>query len=186
MLGRPRTRQPGLPSYRVDHIMSLRWSKRDHPLACPAGSQWYACSSGPRFAGCCTVDPCSRGCPKWEVSATLSRRATNSVGIRDYTSTTANVSSPTSSTNATAASSNQPNVALIAGASAGGFVLLLLFGIIIFFWMHTQKSRRHHNRTFERRLSDPKDAGEMSQKQLFRLSIEVLRRSLLDLSCSAS
>ncbi|RAR05396.1 Poliovirus receptor-related protein 2 [Stemphylium lycopersici] len=29
---------------------------------CPTGGKWYACSSGSKFVGCCTADPCSNGC----------------------------------------------------------------------------------------------------------------------------
>jgi hypothetical protein len=175
--------------------MSLRWSKRRSPLACASRGKWYACASRPES------DPCSDGCPekhvqhaafessqhgyqrptylgkreqKTEVAATSTsagRVATRSVVATITPSILSNEPSPSSSTAAGTTPSNRPNVAVIVGISAGGFVFLLLIGIIVFFWIHTQKSRHQHNRTLERRLSDPGDCGEMSQKQLLRIAI---------------
>ncbi|OAG10445.1 uncharacterized protein CC84DRAFT_1202894 [Paraphaeosphaeria sporulosa] len=176
--------------------MSLRWSKRMFPLARPSGGDLYARGSRPESNPC--LDGCSennfrraafavsrsgsrrpayhvrreQGTEGATTSTSLSRTTTTSI---EATATPSALSiespSPSSSTTATAAPSNRPNFAAIAGAAAGGFVFLLLVGIIIFFWLHTQKSRRHHNRTFERRVSDSGDAGEMAQKQLVRVSI---------------
>ncbi|KAF2440550.1 hypothetical protein P171DRAFT_489255 [Karstenula rhodostoma CBS 690.94] len=174
--------------------MSLRWSKRIFPLARPSRAELPAPGSRPKF------DPCSDECSENDIrpaafatsqdgghrpaylgkreqeteiaaASTSSSRTTTSIGATTIPSTSSNESSPSSSTNTTAAPSNHPNIAAIAGAAAGGFVFLLLVGIIIFFWLHTQKSRRHHNRSFERRVSDPGDGGEMAPKQLLRISI---------------
>jgi hypothetical protein len=30
---------------------------------CPSGGDWYACSSGSNFVGCCRIDPCVADCP---------------------------------------------------------------------------------------------------------------------------
>lgn len=40
----------------------------DFGFNCTAGGKWYACSSGSRFVGCCTSDPCSNtGCVQGNV-----------------------------------------------------------------------------------------------------------------------
>ncbi|KAL6712470.1 hypothetical protein ACN47E_000347 [Coniothyrium glycines] len=36
---------------------------------CPLGGQWYACSSGSNFVGCCTTDPCANGCVQGNLRA---------------------------------------------------------------------------------------------------------------------
>jgi hypothetical protein len=39
-------------------------------VTCPRdGSRWYACDSGPRFVGCCKLDPCKHGCDKNYIGA---------------------------------------------------------------------------------------------------------------------
>jgi hypothetical protein len=181
--------------------MSLRWLKRRSPLACTSGGERYACASRPMS------DPCFDGCPEKHVrpavfetsqdgyprptylgkrgqktegavtSTSSGRIATRSVVTTITPSALSNEPSPSSSTAPTTTPPNRPNVAVIVGVSVGSFVLLLLIGIIVFFWIHTQRSRHHHNRTFERRLSDPGDGAEMSQKQLLRVAITAESRS---------
>jgi hypothetical protein len=36
---------------------------RNASIWCPSGGDWYACTTGTLFAGCCAVDPCSVTCP---------------------------------------------------------------------------------------------------------------------------
>jgi hypothetical protein len=36
---------------------------RNESIWCPSGGDWYACSTGTYFAGCCAVNPCSITCP---------------------------------------------------------------------------------------------------------------------------
>lgn len=173
--------------------MSLRWSRS---LARPSGAEVDARGSLAGFDPCsdgCSEDDLraaafaisqhgghrlaslSKREQETQIAArsTSSSQTTTSSGVATARpSTLSHESSPSSSTTATAApSNNRPNVAAIAGAAAGGFVFLLLVGIVLYFWLHTHKSRRHHNRTFDRRSSDPRDAREMAQKQLVRVSI---------------
>jgi hypothetical protein len=43
--------------------MSLQLSKRHvFSPSCSSGGEWYACSSGSKFLGCCTTNPCASGC----------------------------------------------------------------------------------------------------------------------------
>jgi hypothetical protein len=37
-------------------------SIQDSNPFCPSGGNWYVCTSGTRFLGCCTSDPCQNGC----------------------------------------------------------------------------------------------------------------------------
>ena len=82
------------------------------------------------------------------------------------TSTTATVL-PSASQAPSSAASHRSRIALIAGTSGGGFLVALLIGVILFFWLHTRKSRKEHQLTFERRISEP----GMIQKPLVRHSI---------------
>ncbi|KAF2835269.1 hypothetical protein M501DRAFT_962692 [Patellaria atrata CBS 101060] len=34
---------------------------------CPSGGDWYVCADGSSFLGCCTSDPCNRGCPSTDL-----------------------------------------------------------------------------------------------------------------------
>jgi len=34
---------------------------------CQAEAKWYACDKGSRFVGCCTTDPCSKGCAQGNI-----------------------------------------------------------------------------------------------------------------------
>ncbi|KAL5465439.1 hypothetical protein PMIN06_000599 [Paraphaeosphaeria minitans] len=172
--------------------MSLRWSKRTLSLARPSGGDLYARGSRPKSSPC--YDGCFENNFRAATSTTPWKRGYRLVyiGKREHETNDAASSSPTTtdsveatitpstlpkessaspSATATAAPSGRPNIASIAGAAAGGLVFLLLAGIIVFFWIHTQKSRRHHKRTFERRSSELGDAGEMGQKQLVRVSV---------------
>lgn len=38
-------------------------------MNCPTGGKWYACSFGSKFVGCCTSDPCTKGCTQGNVRA---------------------------------------------------------------------------------------------------------------------
>ena len=80
-------------------------------------------------------------------------------GSRSYLS---NTSPPSASATATTNAFPHSRIALIAGASGGGFVVALLVAAILFFWLHTRRSRQQHQRTFDRRMSEP----GMIQKQL--------------------
>lgn len=41
----------------------MRESRRQTlQFSCPSGGNFYSCDSGSSFVGCCTVDPCSKGC----------------------------------------------------------------------------------------------------------------------------
>ncbi|KAJ4286327.1 hypothetical protein N0V90_013361 [Kalmusia sp. IMI 367209] len=77
-------------------------------------------------------------------------------------STTSSSASP--SATATASASNHRNIAVIGGAAGGGFCVALLIGVIVFFWLHTRKSRRQHQRGFDRRLSDSSDRRSLVGK----------------------
>ncbi|EUC27285.1 hypothetical protein COCCADRAFT_31198 [Bipolaris zeicola 26-R-13] len=37
---------------------------RNQSIWCPSGGEWYGCSTGTFFAGCCAVNPCSVTCPQ--------------------------------------------------------------------------------------------------------------------------
>ncbi|KAF1947278.1 hypothetical protein EJ02DRAFT_417865 [Clathrospora elynae] len=34
---------------------------------CPIGGEWYGCSTGSKFVGCCTTDPCTNGCVQGDI-----------------------------------------------------------------------------------------------------------------------
>jgi hypothetical protein len=36
---------------------------KNESVWCPSGGDWYACSTGTFFAGCCAVNPCTVTCP---------------------------------------------------------------------------------------------------------------------------
>lgn len=91
-----------------------------------------------------------------------------------------NISSPSASANATTNAFPRSRIALIAGASGGGFVFALLVAVILFFWLHTRRSRQQHQRTFDRRMSEP----DMIQKQLMRHPIAARGKTPLPLSAS--
>lgn len=158
---------------------------------CDSGSKFVGCcTSNPCFDGCpnesvqytdSQVERISELLRKREqtvAEATTSYRSSptatetataNIPSSAATTSTTYKTATVLSSPSQTPSStlSHRSRIALIAGTSGGGFLLALLIGVILFFWLHTRKSRREHQRTFERRISEP----GMMQKPLVRHSI---------------
>lgn len=39
-------------------------------FSCPGGGDFYVCSEGPQFVGCCMTDPCALGCAAGSIKPT--------------------------------------------------------------------------------------------------------------------
>lgn len=134
--------------------------------------QFYTCSAGKTFWGCCKTNACSQGgCPDGDLEPAILNRedlrsayhatggstmtSATRTSTASATSVTRTVDAQTSSATASAASNDKTPVAAIAGGAAGGaFALAAIITLLVYYCCHAKKSRRGHTDTVVRRLSD--------------------------------
>ncbi|KAI1326627.1 hypothetical protein F5Y16DRAFT_374097 [Xylariaceae sp. FL0255] len=105
--------------------------------ACTSSSsaQWYTCTDGPTFMGCCSSNPCNNGgiCPDDDLTEAVLNDNAKSASVF-VTTASSTLIAPTGATTATPASSNGSSnsnhlsvpIGAIGGGILGGLVILAL------------------------------------------------------------